>query len=391
MRLNWRIMAGGVGACVLAAAVILHAGAQAQATDASGASGSSGGAGGGQAKAARTVTVSLATAAEKDIPVLLTNIGTVQAYQSVLVRARVDGTLMSLGFTEGQTVAPGDVIAQIDPRPYQAALDAAVAKEASDEAALKNDEVNMARDQALLKNNFASRQSYDNDAAGVAQLQANIKGDDAAIAAAKLNLDFTHITAPINGRVGLRMVDPGNLIHATDTSGIVNIDQIQPISVIFSLPQDNLPQVQAAMASGTLPVIAAAQDSGKVLGRGQLLTIDNQIDPTTGTFRLKAVFPNEDAALWPGESVNASLQLDVLKGAVTVPSTAINRGPDGLFVYAVKPDRTVAIHPVQVAQDDGQTAVISSGLEAGVKVVTDGQSKLQNGSKISTHKSQASS
>ncbi len=328
------------------------------------------------------VQVSLATATTKDVPVLLSNIGTVQAFQSVLVRARVDGTLNSVNFTEGQMVQAGDLLAVIDPRPYQAILDAAKAKAASDSAALNNDRANVARDQALLKASFASRQTFDNDSAAAAQMQANLQGDQAAVAAAQLNLDFTRITAPISGRVGLRLVDPGNQIHAADTTGIVQLDQITPVTLLFSLPQDNLPDVQKALTHGAPKVLAFTTDGTTLLGKGQLLTIDNQIDEASGTFKLKAVFPNDTMSLWPGQSITATLQVKTLKNAITIPSTAVNRGPDGLYVYLVKPDKTVAIKPVKIKQDDGQTAVVASGLEAGAVVVTDGQSKLQPGSKI---------
>jgi membrane fusion protein, multidrug efflux system len=334
------------------------------------------------APAVSGVRVSTARATARDVPVLLSNIGTVQAYQSVLVRSQVDGTLESVNFTEGQIVRPGELLAQIDPRMYQATLDAAKAKKASDTATLANDRLNTARDLALLKNHYQSQQIYDNDASAVAQLQATLQGDDAAIAAAQLNLDFTKITAPIGGRVGLRLVDPGNQIHATDTTGIVQLDQIQPITVIFSLPQDELPEVQAGMAQGHLPVLARTPDGAKLLAQGQLLTVDDEIDQTTGTFRIKAVFPNQNMALWPGQAVNAAVQATVLKQAVTVPSMAINHGPDGLYVFAVQPDRTVQMQAVTVRQDDGQTAVVQSGLVPGTLVVTNGQYKLQNGTKI---------
>jgi membrane fusion protein, multidrug efflux system len=376
MRWHWPISVLGI-VSVAGIVACLHVQASAQATV--------------TPKTANAVNISVARATARNVPVLLSNIGTVQAFQSVLIRARVDGTLNDIDFTEGQTVKPGDLLAQIDPRPYLAILDAAKAKKASDEAALANDKTNEARDSALLKNSFASKQTYDNDVAGVAQLQANIQGDDATIAAAQLNLDFTRITAPIGGRVGLRLVDPGNLIHATDTTGIVNIDQIQPITVLFSLPQDNLPDVQAAMARGVLNVLAYSPDSGALLGQGQLLTIDDEIDQSTGTFRLKAVFPNTNNALWPGQAVSAALQVNVLKNAITLPSRAINRGPDGLYVFVVQPDQTVAMQPVTVEQDNGQVAVIASGLQAGLQVVTDGQSKLQSGTKVVARAAQAGS
>ena len=344
---------------------------------------------GGASKAApqahsggHNVPVSTARAAAQNIPVILANIGVVQAYQSVLVRARVDGTLNTINFTEGQLVQAGDLLAVIDPRPYQAALDAAMAKKASDQAGLKNNKKTLGRDAALLQSNFATKQTYDNDTSSVAELQATIAGDDASIAAAKLNLDFTQIRAPISGRVGLRMIDAGNLIHATDATGIVSIAQIQPMSMLFSLPEDDLPAVQTGMQHGALTVFAYAADNQTLLDTGQLLTVDNGIDESTGTFRMKAIFPNLAQRLWPGQTVNARLQVGTLKDAVTVPSTAINRGPNGLFVFMIKPDKTAKMQPVEVAQDDGQNAVISKGLAPGAIVVTDGQSKLQDGTKV---------
>jgi multidrug efflux system membrane fusion protein len=216
----------------------------------------------------------------------------------------------------------------------------------------------------------------------VAQDQAIIAGDEAAIATARLNLDFCNITSPIEGRTGLRLVDAGNLIHATDATGIVSISQLHPIAVIFTLPQDALPQVQAAMAQGTLPVLARTADDHSQLAAGRLLTIDNAIDQTTGTIRLKAEFANLDDRLWPGQFINVRLEVATLKDVVTVPSVAVQRGPDGLFVYLVKPDSTVAVQPVELAQDDGQVAVVNKGLDPGVQVVTNGMSRLQNGSRV---------
>lgn len=339
----------------------------------------------------RSVPVTTVRAAARDVPVMLANIGVVQAYQSVLVRARVDGTLNSINFIEGQMVQAGALLAVIDPRPYQAALDSAMAKKASDQAGLKNNKKTLGRDAALLQSNFATKQTYDNDASSVAEVQASIQGDEASIAAAELNLDFSQIRAPISGRVGLRLIDPGNLIHATDATGIVSIAQIQPISMLFSLPQDDLPAVQAAMQQGALTVFAYAADNQTLLDKGQLLTVDNGIDESTGTFRMKATFPNTAQRLWPGQTVNARLQVGTLKDAVTVPSSAINRGPSGLFVFMIKPDKTAKMQPVEVAQDDGQNAVIAKGLPAGAVVVTDGQSKLEDGSKVATRGAAAGS
>jgi multidrug efflux system membrane fusion protein len=283
-------------------------------------------------------------------------------------------------------VKPGDLLAVIDPRPYQATLDQAVAKKGADEAQLANARLDMKRYMELARKDFASRQSVDTQQALVQQYSANIEGDQASIDNAQLNLSFTRILAPIEGRVGLRMVDPGNLIHATDSTGIVSISQIHPISVIFSLPQDTLPDVASAMQkNGSLTVVAASSDDKTELSRGTLLTIDNSIDQTTGTYKLKAVFANTDNKLWPGQFVNARLQVRTLKDALTMPSAAVQRGPNGLFVYAARPDQTVAVVPIELAQDDGHLAVVTKGLEAGQIVVVNGQSKLQNGAHIAVN------
>jgi multidrug efflux system membrane fusion protein len=328
------------------------------------------------------VPVQVTTTKRADVPVTLRNIASVQAFQAVLIRARVDGTLDRVMFAEGQDVKAGDVIAQIDPRPYAATLAQAAAKKAADEASLANAQRDLARYSSLANSSFASRQQVDTQNAMVAQLQANIKGDDATIDAARLNLQFTSITSPIDGRTGLRLVDPGNLIHATDTTGIVTITQIHPISVIFTLPQDTLPQIQTAMGKGKLPVLSYTADDKTMLGAGELLTTDNTIDQSTGTIRLKAVFQNQESRLWPGQFINVRLTLGTLRNALTVPSVAVQRGPSGLFVYVVKPDGTAAVQPVDVTQDDGQVAVIGKGLDDDVQVVTSGQSRLQNGTRV---------
>ena len=328
------------------------------------------------------VPVQTAPATRRDIPILLRNIGTVQAFQSVLVRARVDGTLTKILFTEGQEVKVGDQLAEIDPRPYAATLAQGQAKKAADEAQLANARQDLARYTSLASSNFASRQQLDTQTAMVAQYQATIKGDEATIASARLNLDFTSITSPIDGRTGLRLVDPGNLIHATDVQGIVTITQIHPISMIFTLPQDNLPGIHAAMAKGKLKVEALTSDDKTELSVGELLTTDNTIDSTTGSIRLKAVFANSDDNLWPGQFINARLRLGTLANVLTVPSVAIQRGPNGLFVYLIKPDNSAAMQPVDVKQDDGTYAVVTKGLDDGVQVVTNGQSRLQTGTRV---------
>jgi multidrug efflux system membrane fusion protein len=330
------------------------------------------------------IPVTLGQASHQDIPIFARGIGTVQPFQSVLIRARVDGTLDKIAFTEGQEVAQGDLLATIDPRPYQATLDQAVAKRAADTAQLANNKRDLARYTDLARNDFASRQSVDTQTTSVAQTTATTQSDDAAIAAAKLNLDFTRITAPISGRVGLRMVDPGNLIHANDANGIVVINQIKPISVVFTLPQDSLPSVQdATRASKDLPVLAYASDDTTLLSAGVLLTVDNAIDTSTGTIRLKANFANADERLWPGQFINAHLQLSVAKNSIVVPSGAVQRGARGLYVYIVK-DNVAKIQPITTGQDDGHSAIVLSGLTGNETLVVSGQSRLTDGTRVAS-------
>ena len=290
----------------------------------------------GPAATGPTVPVTTAVATRQNVPILLRNIGVVQPFNSVLVRARVDGNLDRVFFTEGQDVKPGDKLAQIDPRPYAAALAQAQAKKASDTALLSNAQRDMARYSNLVRNDFASRQQVDTQAATVQQLQATIQGDDATVQTAQLNLDYTNITSPINGRTGFRLVDPGNLIHATDSTGLVTITQIHPIAIFFTLPQDTLPSIQAAMAKGKLPVTAYTSDDQTKLSVGELATVDNAIDQTTGTIKLKATFTEQrQGNLWPGQFVNARLLVRHRSQGrtVVIPSAAVQRGPKGEFVY----------------------------------------------------------
>jgi len=330
------------------------------------------------------IPVTVVMPVREDVPVLARAIGTVQAFQSVVIRARVDGTLDKVLFTEGQQVKPGEVLARLDPRPYQAALDQAVAKRAADEAMLANARGDLVRYADLAQSQVASRQRLELQRANVAQAEANVHGGDASIAAAQLNLDFTRITAPIEGRVGLRQIDPGNYIRAADpaSTGIVTIAQIHPIALIYTLPQDALPEVQQAMRQGKLQVLAYGSDDRTKLSEGELLTIDSAIDASTGTIKLKAVFANTDDNLWPGQFVNVRTQLSIRHGALTVPSAAVQRGPNGLYVFLVKPDSTAALQPIDVDQDDGQTAVVAKGLSGGERVVLAGQSRLSIGAKV---------
>ncbi len=337
------------------------------------------------APAQPAVPVSVVSAVRRDVPILLRNIGSVQPYQTAAIRTRVDGTLEEVFFTEGQEVKKGELLAKIDPRPYQALLELAIARKASNEAALANAKLDLQRSNELARNNFASRQVVDTRNSQVAQLEAQLKADDATINAARVNVEYTNILAPFDGRMGLRQVDVGNVLRFADNSTaavIATISQIRPIVVLFTLPQDTLPLIQAAMAKGPLPVSAFSPDDRQELSRGELLTVDSAIDQTTGTIRLKAVFANADTRLWPGQFVNVRLQLEVQKNVVAVPSASVQRGPSGLFVYTVKDDQTIDMARVELGQDDGTLAVVRKGLDEGARVVTAGQSRLRVGAKV---------
>lgn len=324
----------------------------------------------------------------RDVPVYLRGIGTVQAFQQVQVRARVDGYLDKIDFTEGQTVKPGDLLAEIDPRPYQAALMQAQAKKASDQAQLANAQLDLQRYTNLARSDFASRQQLDTQQALVRQYQANLQGDDAAIATAQLNLNFCRITSPIEGIAGLRQIDPGNLVQASAGQTIVTITQVHPISVVFTLPQDRLPAVQAALRDGKPAVLAYSQDNTAELAKGALLTTSNTIDQSTGTFTLKAIFPNQQDKLWPGQFINARLQIALDRQAVAIPIAALQDGPDGRFVYLVKPDHTVTVQPVTISYQDDEIAVTATGLKGGEEIVTAGQSRLEPGAKVAAVQNQ---
>lgn len=329
------------------------------------------------------IPATLGTAERKNVPVYLDGLGTVQAYNTVTVNTRVDGTLDKVSFVEGQDVKAGDVLAQIDPRPFKASLDLAVATKAKDEAQLVNARLDLKRfkDSSLLA---STQQQIDTQQALVNQLAATVEGDQANIEAAQVQLDYTTIRAPISGRTGIRLVDQGNIVHAANTTGLVVITQLQPISVVFTLPQDELQSVIHEMGASKAPLIAVAQgrDDRRTLDTGTLSLVDNQIDPTSGSVRLKAVFPNSRYTLWPGQFVNVRLQLKTLDNVVTVPSTAVQRGPDGMFVYTVKPDTSIAIQPVSVAQMSQGTSVIDKGVAAGTPIVVAGQFRLKPGSRV---------
>ena len=331
--------------------------------------------------AASAIPVTAIKAERQDVPVWLSGLGTVQALNTVLVRARVDGTLTQVPVTEGQIVKQGTLLAVIDPRPYQAALDQATAKKSQDEADLANAKRDLERYDSLARQSFASHQQVDTQNALVNHMAAAIAGDNATIETAQLNLSYCYITAPFEGRLGLRMVDAGNLVHASDANGIMTITQVHPIAVVFTLPQRDLSSVVEAMAQGPVTVAAWSGDSNKELAQGTLLTPDNAIDTATGTVRLKATFANEANLLWPGQFVEARLLLRTERQVVAVPARAVQHGQDSLYVYVLKPDSTVERQTV-AAEDRGTVMVITKGLDAGQPIVLDGQSRLQDGTLV---------
>jgi membrane fusion protein, multidrug efflux system len=409
--------------CVLAAAIVLwmrhRQTANATATKA------------GAGRAAQgPVPVVAGTAKEKDVPIYLDGLGTVQAFYTVTVHSRVDGELKKVAFTEGQDVHKGDLLAQIDPDPYQAVLDQATAKKGQDEALLANAKLDLKREIDLYAAKIDSDQVYQTQKALVDQYEAAVKADQAAIESAKVNLNYATITAPIEGRTGLRQIDPGNIVHATDSNGVVVVTQLKPISVMFTLPEQTLNEIHKQMGTtGEIAVLAVGRDNSTLLDKGTLAVIDNQIDTTTGTIKIKANFPNDNLALWPGQFVNARLLLSTRKKGITVPASAVQRGPDGAYVFVIvkgspkgqmdkgnaeakgkkhkaagqgqeagkdpqasQPGNqdgqssqqtfSVEVRPVTVAQIEAGEALIDSGLAPGEQVVVDGQYKLQAGSKV---------
>jgi len=334
------------------------------------------------AGAERAIPVGVAAVQPRDVPVYLTGLGSVQAFNTVTVRTRVDGQLVSVNFREGQEVRKGDLLAVIDPRPFQDALNQAEATLSRDQANLRNTQLDLERYQALYKAGVIAQQQYNTQQSTVGQMEGAVRADQAAVNNAKLNLVYAHITAPISGRIGLRLVDPGNMVHASDQNGLLVIAQLEPITVLFTLPEDNLQAVVQRIRRGTLEVDAYARDNRTKVATGKLLTIDNLIDPTTGTFKLKSVFDNHDRSLWPNQFVNARLLLNTMKGALVVPAAAVQHGAQGDFVYVVKPDKTVDARSVHVALTEGTFTVADHGLQEGEQVVTDGQDKLQPGSKV---------
>ncbi len=330
----------------------------------------------------QAVPVSVVAATRQDVPVYLTGLGTVQALYTVAIHTQVDGKLQDVFFKEGQRVNKGDVLAKIDPRLYQAALDQAKARKAMDEATLVAALKDLERFRTLVRKNAETQQNLDLQQSKVDQTKASIAADQAAIETAQTNLDYTNIVAPTAGRMGMRMVDPGNIVHANDAGAIAVLTQTQPAAVLFTLPAHTLDDVRAATARGTVEVTAFDRNNARLLSQGTLSTIDNVIDQATATYRLKAIFANDDEKLWPGEFVNAHLLVIIRKDAVVVPPLAVQRGPKGLFAWVVKANNTVEPRPITTGTTTGDRAIVTSGLQVGEHVVIDGQYKLQTGATI---------
>jgi len=330
------------------------------------------------------VSVTTAPARTQDVPVTIDAVGTVQALNNVTIRTQVDGRLLHLAFTEGQDVRKGDVLAEIDPALYKAQYDQAVAKKAQDEANLANARVDVVRYEKLVAGKFLSQQQYATQKALVSQLEAQVRADQAAIDNAKTTLDYATIRSPIDGRVGIRLVDVGNILHPSDQNGIVVVTQLKPINIVFTLPQQALPAVHKAQADGVAKVRALGPDNTSVIETGELKVVDNQIDPLTGTVKLKSVFANENLNLWPGQFVNVRLMLDTIRNAVVVPTPAVQRGPNGAFVYLLGEDGRAHMKSVTTGRQDENIVVVASGLEPGATVVTSGFSRLSDGGKVRT-------
>jgi membrane fusion protein, multidrug efflux system len=331
---------------------------------------------------APAIAVDTAAVGHTDVPIYLVGLGTVQAFYTVTVTARVDGEIEKIAFTEGQTVRKGDLLAQIDPRPNQAAYEQAVAAKAKDAAQLANAKLDLDRYTLLQPHNLASKQTVDTARAVVDQLTAQLKVDQAIIDNAKTQLDYTRITSPINGRTGIRLIDPGNIVRAAGTTGIVVVTQVQPITVIFTLPEEDVSAIGAAMAAGPVEVTTLSRDGGTELDKGTLTLIDNEIDQPTGTAKLKATFSNTHNTLWPGQYVNARVLVRTERNALTLPTPAVQIGPNGPFTYVVKADSTVEVRPLQIGEESNGLTVIKGGLALNERVVTSNQYRLQAGAHV---------
>lgn len=341
------------------------------------------------ATATRIVSVATAKVTREDVPIWLEGIGNVAAFFRVTVKPQVDGRLDKVFFKEGQSVKKGDLLAQIDPRPFTIQLESAQAARARDQANIKNAEVNVERYQKLAQDNLITQQQLTDQQAVVAQLQAQLQGDQAQIDAARLNLDYARIRTPIDGVAGVRQVDPGNVVHASDPNGLVVVTQIDPIAVLFTLPEDQLLSVREAMGDEPLVVEALSRDGDRSLGQGQLSVIDNEINQATATVRLKAIFQNPDHRLWPNQFVKARLKLKTRQGALVVPAAVVQHGPQGTFAYVVGADSTVSVRPVHLISTEGERAIIGEGLQPDEVVVVSGQAQLRPGARVSAAKASA--
>jgi membrane fusion protein, multidrug efflux system len=337
---------------------------------------------GASTQAAAKIPVTSFEVKKADFPVHVYGLGVVSPFKTVTVKSRVDGQITKVSFKQGQMVKEGDPLLEIDQRPYTAALEQATAKKAQDEANLKNDQLNLQRFQQLAKQQFETAQNLDTQQALVDQMIAQVKGDQAAIDNAQTNLGYTSIKAPISGRTGFRLVDPGNIVHAADTTGIVTIAQLQPIAVVFTEPEEQLQAIAKAYEAGDVPVEALTSDGTKTLSQGKLAIMDNSVSQATGTISLKARFENKDNALWPGLSVNTRMLIDTLKQVIVVPQDGIQHGPSGLFAYVIGSNGKVSAKPIKVSQNGDSNAVVSDGLNVGDKIVVAGQSRLFDGALV---------
>jgi membrane fusion protein, multidrug efflux system len=371
MRLRLIGVAGAIAMPVLAGTLYLHVSGNEAAAQAQNPIG------------APAVPVTVEPAAARDMPVYVRGIGTGQAFNTVTIKSRVDGQIVKVDFTEGQTVKAGDLLFEIDPRPFQSALALATANQQKDEAQLTSASADLKRDEELLKRDFQTRQAYDQQKALVGQIQASIAADAAQIETARLNLEFAQIRSPIDGRTGARLVDVGNLVHATDNAGLVTVTQLRPMFVSFTAPQSDFETIRASQARAPITVEARTADDRTALATGTLTLIDNQIDQATGTIHLKAQFDNDKETLWPGEFVNLRLVVGTIANAVTVPTRSVEQGPDGPYLFVVKDDMTVEIRKVAVSETENDVAVIAKGLAAGERVVVDGQYRLDQGTRVS--------
>ena len=344
-----------------------------------------------EAKGPAPVPVVTQTIQNADFPVYLNGLGTVQPYRTVTVRSQVDGQVIKVEFRQGQMVNEGDLLVQIDPRPFQAALGMAQAKKAQDEANLKNAQLDLERYSQLAKQDYASRQQLDTQQAKVDTLNAQIKGDQASIDNAQTQLSYTTIRSPLTGKVGFRLIDPGNIVHATDQTGIVTIVKLQPISVVFTAPEENVGQINKALAAGTVPVIALSSDSTKTLAQGRLALVDNKVDQASGTIQMKATFENKDNALWPGLSVATRLLIDTQRNVLVISNDAIQHGPNGLYSFVVGKDNKVEKRDIEVGDEGTSQSVVRKGLASGDRVITTGQYRLTEGALVTPRNANPSS